>query len=57
MPDHVHLIFTPLTHVEAKEIHSLAEIMDAIKGASAHQINKALGGRDESGNPSRSIMC
>jgi putative transposase len=25
------------------EVYSLAEIMDAIKGASAHKINKALG--------------
>ncbi len=25
------------------EVYSLAEIMDAVKGASAHQVNKALG--------------
>jgi len=43
MPDHVHLIFTPLIDYEALEIWSLAKIMDAIKGASAHKINKALG--------------
>ena len=42
MPDHVHLIFTPLIDHEAMELCSLAEIMDAIKGASAHRINKAL---------------
>ena len=42
MPDHVHLIFTPLIDHEAMEVCSLAEIMDAIKGASAHRINKAL---------------
>jgi REP element-mobilizing transposase RayT len=43
MPDHVHMIFTPLVDREAMEVCSLAEIMDAIKGASAHKVNKALG--------------
>jgi REP element-mobilizing transposase RayT len=43
MPDHVHVIFTPLIDHEAKEVCSLAKIMDAVKGASAHRINKALG--------------
>ncbi len=43
MPDHVHMIFTPLVNQEAQEVSSLAEIMDAIKGASAHKINRALG--------------
>jgi REP element-mobilizing transposase RayT len=42
MPDHVHLIFTPAVNFEAMEIHSLAEIMDAVKGASSHKINKLL---------------
>ncbi len=42
MPEHVHMIFTPLIDLEAMEVHSLAEIMDAIKGASAHRINKVL---------------
>ena len=42
MPDHVHLIFTPLIDYEAMEVFSLERIMDAIKGASAHRINKAL---------------
>jgi REP element-mobilizing transposase RayT len=42
MPDHVHLIFAPLIDYEAMEIFSLAKIMDASKGASAHKINKAL---------------
>ncbi len=45
MPDHVHIIFTPLVDQEAMEVCSLAEIMNAIKGASAHRINKALGRR------------
>jgi REP element-mobilizing transposase RayT len=43
MPDHVHLIFTPLVDTKKMEVCSLAEIMDAIKGASAHKINKFLG--------------
>jgi REP element-mobilizing transposase RayT len=43
MPDHVHIIFTPLIDREAKEVGSLAEITDAIKGASAHKVNRALG--------------
>ena len=42
MPDHVHLIFTPLVDMQAREVCSLAEIMDAIKGASAHEVNKVL---------------
>ena len=42
MPDHVHLIFTPLIDYEDMGVCSLAEIMDAIKGASAHRINKAI---------------
>ncbi len=45
MPDHVHMILTPLVDYEAMEIVSLAKIMNAIKGASAHKINKALGRR------------
>jgi REP element-mobilizing transposase RayT len=43
MPDHVHMIFTPLIDQAAREVYSLAEIMDAIKGASAHMVNKLLG--------------
>ncbi len=43
MPDHVHMIFTPLVNTQAMEIYSLAEIMDAVKGASAHKINKIVG--------------
>jgi len=44
MPDHVHMIFTPLPN-ESGLAYSLAEIMNGIKGASAHSINKALGRR------------
>jgi len=43
MPDHVHLIFTPLVDRAAMEVCSLAKIMDGIKGASAHKINEFLG--------------
>ena len=43
MPDHIHMIFTPLVDYDAMEVFSLAEIMDAIQGASAHKINKAVG--------------
>jgi REP element-mobilizing transposase RayT len=43
MPDHVHMIFTPLVNQTALEVYSLAEIMDATKGASAHKINRELG--------------
>jgi REP element-mobilizing transposase RayT len=43
MPDHVHIIFTPLVNQAASEICSLASIMHAIKGASSHKINRALG--------------
>jgi REP element-mobilizing transposase RayT len=45
MPDHVHMIFTPPVNREAMEVYSLAEIMDAVKGAAAHRINRALGRR------------
>jgi len=41
MPDHVHLIFTPLKDNKGNPF-GLAEIMSGIKGASAHRINKAL---------------
>ena len=40
MPDHVHLIFTPL--YDGDNLHSVAEIMQGIKGASAHKINHLL---------------
>ena len=44
MPDHVHMIFSPLNDQEGN-LFSLAEIMSGIKGASAHSINKALNRR------------
>jgi REP element-mobilizing transposase RayT len=43
MPDHVHMIFMPLVNQQSMEIYSLGEIMDAVRGASAHRVNKALG--------------
>ena len=43
MPDHVHMIFTPLINETARAVYAMAEIMDAIKGASAHKINQHLG--------------
>lgn len=41
MPDHVHLIITPLEDGQGNP-YSLSEIMNGIKGTSAHSINKAL---------------
>ncbi|HEX7962714.1 MAG TPA: transposase [Terriglobales bacterium] len=41
MPDHVHLIFTPL-RAENTEMFTFEDIVGAIKGASSHSINKAL---------------
>ena len=43
MPDHVHLILTPLPDEARRTIVSLVEIMKAIKGASAHAINRQMG--------------
>lgn len=42
MPDHVHMIFTPLKD-EQGGTYGLAEIMKGIKGSSSHSINKTLG--------------
>lgn len=41
MPDHVHLVISPLS--DEKGPFSIAKIMQAIKGASAHRVNQALG--------------
>ena len=41
MPDHVHLVFTPMVDAKGNQ-YGLAEIMQGIKGASAHSINKFL---------------
>jgi REP element-mobilizing transposase RayT len=42
MPTHVHLLFTPLEG-DKGEPYSLTEIMQGIKGASSHSVNKFLG--------------
>jgi type I restriction enzyme R subunit len=42
MPDHLHMIFTPLEN--EKQTFSFDEIVGAIKGDSAHSVNKALKG-------------
>jgi putative transposase len=41
MPDHVHLVLTPT--YDGNSFFSVAEIMQGIKGASAHKINHLLG--------------
>ena len=41
MPDHVHMIFTPLRDVN-QEPFTFEEILSGIKGASVHSVNKAL---------------
>ena len=46
MPDHVHVIFTPLIDAGKSEVFSLARITKGIKGTSAHLINRQ---RRESG--------
>jgi REP element-mobilizing transposase RayT len=40
MPDHVHLVLTPLSDDDG--FFSVAKIMQGIKSSSAHQINRAL---------------
>lgn len=41
MPDHVHLLLTPLADAQGNP-YSVVEILQSIKGASAHSINRAL---------------
>jgi REP element-mobilizing transposase RayT len=43
MPDHVHLILTPLINEQTREVFSLMGILRDIKGASARAINQRLG--------------
>lgn len=43
MPDHVHVILTPLIDERRREIFSLIDIMRGIKGASGRAINQLLG--------------
>jgi REP element-mobilizing transposase RayT len=44
MPDHVHIIMTPLRDAQGRS-YGLTEIMNSIKGASAHTVNRELGRR------------
>src|SRR5262245_48126617 len=46
MPNHVHLLFTPLENEQAMPF-SLAEIVKGIKGPSAYHINRLLGRRGQ----------
>jgi REP element-mobilizing transposase RayT len=41
MPDHVHLLLTPLRD-GTRNLYGLVEILQGIKGASAHSVNRAL---------------
>jgi REP element-mobilizing transposase RayT len=43
MPDHVHLILTPLTDYERMRIAPLRQITHSIESFSAHEINRRLG--------------
>ena len=45
MPDHVHLILVPLVNETEKRTWTMPEILDAVKGASAHLINNHLSRR------------
>src|ERR1700741_224883 len=42
MPDHVHLIFSPLRNPEGWP-YPLVDILQCLKSTTAHRINKALG--------------
>ena len=56
MPDHLHLVLTPLSDPNGSI--SIAEIMQAIKGASAHRISRALGRKGKVGKRSRlTALC
>ena len=41
MPDHVHLLLTPLRNLQG-DLYSLVEILQGIKSASAHGLNRVL---------------
>jgi REP element-mobilizing transposase RayT len=47
MPDHAHLILTPLTDLQRLRIFSLHEILQGIKSFSARRINEHLGRRGQ----------
>jgi len=52
MPDHVHLILSPLSDA-AGAVCSLSEIMNGIKGASAHAVNRTLARKGAVWQPER----
>ena len=56
MPDHVHLILSPLVDEEQMKITPLARIMSSIKSVSARRINKALCRAGMCGKTNRLIM-
>ncbi|MGC1451653.1 MAG: transposase [Candidatus Sulfotelmatobacter sp.] len=43
MPDHVHMILTPLIDQRRRQIFSLIDIMRGIKGSAARRINQQVG--------------
>jgi REP element-mobilizing transposase RayT len=45
MPNHVHMMFTPLTDLVRMQVCALPDVLCAIKRVSAHRINKLLGRR------------
>ena len=45
MPDHVHLVLQTLLDPQSRCEYSLSEILQAIKGASVHKINRRMGRR------------
>ena len=47
MPDHAHLILTPLTDVQRLRMFPLHEILQGIKSYSARRINEQLGRRGQ----------
>jgi len=56
MPDHVHMIFTPLVNREAIEVYSLAESWMPSKVLRVTRSIERWDGRDGFGNPNRLIM-
>jgi len=57
MPDHVHLILVPLVNEKEKRTWTMPEILNAVKGASAHLINKLLSRRGPVWQQDHSITC
>ena len=53
------MIFTPLSSINEaeREGYSLGESTDAIKGASAHLVNRALNRKSKAGRRNLSTWC